>query len=124
MRGAPLAYVVWHQVKVAHINPGSCTYLNLDKEMIARTPIFVTKSNLRLNKDSLYRVYVDYQTDAFKVDNAMVYQMLTEMFTDTDAFVYVKQRKSIQDGQAVFFDIHKHFLSIDHVAKQATDAEG
>ena len=35
----------------------------------------------------------------------------------------MKQRKSIQDGWAVYFDIHKWFVDPDHVAKQATEAE-
>ena len=35
----------------------------------------------------------------------------------------MKQRKGTQDGQAVFFDIHKHFLGPYHVARQVTEAE-
>ena len=50
-RGGALFYVVWHHVKVAHIPPGSGTYLNLDEEMIARAPILDTWSNLRLNQN-------------------------------------------------------------------------
>ena len=83
---------------MAHIPPGSGTYLNLDKEMITRAPIINTRLDLRLNQGSLDRVYGDHQTDTFKVDNAMVYQMFSKMFTDTDAFVYVKQRRVMQDG--------------------------
>ena len=45
------------------------------------------------------------------------------MFTDTDAYIYMKQRKGKQDSQAMFFDIDKQFLSPDHVARQATEAE-
>ena len=41
-----------------------------------------------------------------------------------DAYVYVKQSKAMQDNQAVYFDIHKHFCGPDHVARQAADAEG
>ena len=46
MRSTPLAYVVWHHVKVAHISPGFGTYLNLDKEMTTRAPIIGSKSSL------------------------------------------------------------------------------
>ena len=98
MRGALLAYVVWHHVKVAHISPGSGTYLDLDKDMINRAPIVNAKSNLRLGQDSMDRIYMDYQTDTFKVENAMVYQVFTKMFIDTDIFVYVKQRRGMQDS--------------------------
>ena len=67
MRGGALAYVVQHHVKVAYIPPGSGTYLNLDEEMIIRAPIVDTRSNLRLNQDSLDRVYVGHQTDTFRL---------------------------------------------------------
>ena len=30
----------------------------------------------------------------------------------------------MQDSQAVFFDVHKHFLGPDHVARKTADAEG
>ena len=80
-------------------------------------------SNLRLSQDSLERVYVDHQADTFNVDNAMVYQIFSKMFTDMDAFVYVKQRRGTQDSQAVFFNVHKHFLYPDHMARQAAGAE-
>ena len=109
---------------MAHIPPGSGAYLNLDMEMIAWAPIIDARLNLRLNQGSLDRVYIGYQDDTFKVDNAMVYQMFSKMFTDMDAFVYVKQRRGMQDGQAVFFNIHKHFLGPDHVARHAADAKG
>ena len=72
MRGTLLAYVIWHHVKVAHISPGSGAHLNLDEEMITRASIIDASLNLRLNQDSLDRVYVDHQVDAFKVDNTMV----------------------------------------------------
>ena len=29
----------------------------------------------------------------------------------------------MQDSQTAFFDIHKHFLGPDHVARKATDAK-
>ena len=38
-----------------------------------------------------------------------------------EAYIYMKQRKGMQDGQAVLFDIHKQFLGPDHVACLATD---
>ena len=92
--------------------------------MIAWAPIVDARSNFGLNKDSLDRVYLDHQCDIFKIDNAMVYQILSKVLTDMDAFVYLKQRKAMHDGQAAFFDIHKCFLGPDHVARQVTDAQG
>ena len=42
---------------------------------------------------------------------------------DKDAFVYMKQKKSMQHGGAVFFDVHRQYLRPDHVASHATEAE-
>ena len=41
---------------------------------------------------------MDHQADIFKVDNAMVYQIFSKMFIDMDTFVYVKQRRGMQDS--------------------------
>ena len=76
MRVTPLAYVVWHHVKVAHISTGYGAYLNRDKEMIPRAPIANAKSNLKMTQETLDRVYLSHQIDTFKIDNAMVYQIL------------------------------------------------
>ena len=107
-------------IKVLHISPTYDAYLN---QIIARAHVFDSKLNLKLNQEMLDTVYWDYQCDTFKIDNALVNQILSKVFTDTNAFVYLKQRKSTQDGWAMFFDIHKHFLSPNHVARLATKAE-
>ena len=90
--------------------------------MISRTSIIDAKSNLRMTQDTLDRAYLRHQV--VKIDNAMVYQILSKVFTDMKAFVYMKQRKPLQDGQAVYLDIHEHFLGPDHVVRQATGAHG
>ena len=46
VRGALLAYNVWHHVKDVHISPGYGTYLNHDEEMIARALIINGKLHL------------------------------------------------------------------------------
>ena len=109
-----MSYVVHCHIKVAHISPEYGAYLNLDEEMIARNPIFDLKSNLKLNQETLDTVYLKYQCDTSKIDNALVYQILSKVFTDMGAYVNMIQRKSIKDSQAVFFDIHKGFLDHDH----------
>ena len=75
--------------------------------MIARAPIVDAKTNLKMVQDSLDRAYLSYQCDTFKIDNALVYQILTKMFMDMDTYVDMKGRKGIQYDQAVFFDVHK-----------------
>ena len=79
--------------------------------------------NLKFSQDLLDRVYLDHQCDAFKINNALVYQILWKMITNTDAYVYMKQRNRTQYDQAVFIDIHKQFFRPGHVARQATETE-
>ena len=67
MRGTQLTYVVLCNVKVAHISPGSKAYLNLHKD---------ANSNLMMSQDTLDRVYLNHQADTFKINNAMMYQIL------------------------------------------------
>ena len=80
--------------------------------MIARAPIVDSKSNLKMNQEALNKVYLHYQCDTFKIDNALVYQILLKMLMEMDIYVYMKQRKSTQDGQAVFFHIPNHFMAL------------
>ena len=93
-----MTYVIQCHVKVAQILSGCGAYLNLDKEMNARTAIIDSKLNLKLSQDSLDRVYLDLQCDTFTINNALVYQIVYKMFTDMDAYVYVKQRKGMKNG--------------------------
>ena len=45
------------------------------------------------NVDSLY--------DSFQNDNALMHYIISKLFTDTDFYCHVEQRKSMQDYQAV-----------------------
>ena len=74
VRGTLLAYVVWHQIKVACILPVYLTYLNLDDEMTARALIVNAKLNLKLTQICLNRAYLSYKCDTFKINNALMYQ--------------------------------------------------
>ena len=94
VRGVLLAFVVQCHLKVSHISPGYDAYLNLEEEMIGRTPIVNAKLNFKFSQDCLDRVYFDYQGDTFKIENIFKYQILSKIFMDTDLYVYVKQRKS------------------------------
>ena len=107
---------------VAHISPGYDVYLNLDKEIITRAFIVDAESYLKMTQDSLDRACLSYQWDRFKVNNALVYHILSMVFADTDACVNVKQRKSTQNGREVYIDIQKHLLGPNHAARQVADA--
>ena len=52
-----------------------------------------------------------------------MYQIISKVFTDMDAYVYMKQRKDLQDCQVVYFNVHRWFFGPDHVASYATEAE-
>ena len=54
--------------------------------MIARAPIVNLKSNLKLNQETLDRDYLEYQCGRFKIDKALVYQILSKVFMDTDMY--------------------------------------
>ena len=53
----------------------------------------------------------------------MVHLILSKILMDTNTYVYVKQRKSMEDCQAVLFNIHNQYLGPDHVARQTEEAE-
>ena len=93
VRGSSLACVIQHHVKVEHILPGYGAHLKVDKGMTARAPIVKRKSNFKLNQESLDRVYLDYQCDTFKVDNALVYQILLKVFTGMDTYGRLQMQK-------------------------------
>ena len=40
-----------------------------------------------------------------------------------DAYIYMKLRMSTQNGQGVFFNVHKTVIVPDHVVRQATKEE-
>ena len=79
--------------------------------MITRAPIVDSKLNLKMNQKSLNRVYLDHQCDTFRTGNTLVYHILSKIFPDKGDYIVMKKRKSMQDGSAVFFDIHKLFLA-------------
>ena len=91
--------------------------------MIAKASMVDTMLNSKFSEVSIDTVSFLHEVDAFKIYNDLVYQILSKIFTDMDAYVYLKQQKSSQDAQAVYFDIHKGFLGTDHVTRQAAETE-
>ena len=59
-------------------------------EMIARAPIVDEMSKSRHSRGSLNKFYYVYKVSTFKIDNALVHQILSKIFTDMDAYVYMK----------------------------------
>ena len=85
-------------------------FLNLDEDMTARASILDAKSNINLTQEFSDRVFLSYQYIIFNIDNALVHNIISMMFMDTDSYIYMKQRKSKQGDQAVYFNVHKHFV--------------
>ena len=63
-------------------------------------------------------------SSVIKFNDDLVYHILLKILMDMDAYVYVKQKYSMQNGQTVFFDIHNQLLRPDHVIRQSTKVEG
>ena len=87
IREVLLAYVVQLHIKVQYILPGYDAFLNLDKEMITRALIIDETSNLRFFQESFGRIYFSYQCNTFKINNTLVYSVLSKIFMHMDAFV-------------------------------------
>ena len=67
-------------------------------------PIIDAKSNLKMAQESLDRAYLSYHVNTIKMNNALVCQILSKVFTNMDAYVYLKQRKATQNGKSLYFD--------------------
>ena len=106
-----------------HIFPGYGTYLNLDEEIIARASIVYIKSNLKMTQNSLDSMYDSCPCDIFKIDNTSVYHIFSKIFMDINMYVSLKHRNIIEDGQAMYFDVHMRLLGLDHETRQAAEAE-
>ena len=76
-----------------------------------------------MTQECLDSINLSKKGDTFKIDNALLYLILSKIFMDMDAYVHMKQRKNAQDSWALFFNIHKQVQSPDHVARQAIKAE-
>ena len=97
---------------MAHIAPGCDACLNLDEKMITRAPIVNPNSHLEMTQGCLDSVYLSYQWGTFNIINALLYQICSNIFMDMNAYVYMKQRKSMEDGEAMYLVVHHIFLTL------------
>ena len=58
-------------------------------------PFVDAEGNFKMTQETLDRAYLSYQVDTFKTNNALVYQILSNVFMVMDADIYVKQRKTM-----------------------------
>ena len=112
MRDVPLEYVVRQHVKVVHVLPWDSTCLNLDKKIIARAPILGAKSSLKKTQGCLDTSYLNWLYDTFTISNAFVYHIFSMIFIDTDAYLYVKQRKLCRVVELCSLTSIRNFLAL------------
>ena len=137
-----MTYVIWHYIKVAHISLWYLAYLNFDEDIITTVPKVDTMSNLQKFQNWLGIRYINSQYETCKNDNALMYHVISKLFTITDSYCHVTQRKSIHDDQAVFCNTQaisgqrklqcsynddkgkdRFVASVSHSKKQYTDVE-
>ena len=71
-----------------------------------------------MTQDGLDKAYASYQD----LQCICVSHSLKD-FMDMDAYISLKQQKSTQDGQAVYFNVYNWFLGPNHEAMQDAEAE-
>ena len=98
-------------------------YLDLDEEMITKVLSVNEMLNLNQTQSCLDRAYVSWSAGSVIHSRHWCIISPQIFLQGMDAYVYSKQRKSMQDGQTVFFNINKEFLNPDNVVRQATDGE-
>ena len=56
--------------------------------------------------------YANWQCNVFEFNNVLVHHTLSKYFTEKDAYIYMKLRKSSLDCYAVYQNIYKYFLAL------------
>ena len=59
----------------------------------------------------------------YKINNKTLYDILDQIYKDTDLYPYVKQHKSKRDGRGAFYGIHSRRLGPNHVNATASKAK-
>ena len=89
--------------------------------MIARMlHLPLDKNKLLLEKDAQT---AHARTAEYEIDNKNVYNILDQIFKDTNFYPYVKQHKSKRDSRGAFYAIHSRWLDQNHVNATASEAE-
>ena len=122
----PLSYVVRKELfpPAAAVDPGfgdiGTKYNNHDDEMIARQRIIdasVATMDLKVHEKN------GPFTDNFTRDRATVYDLLSALFNNTDAYAVIKPYKTKSDGRGAWLALTNHYLGEDNVGHMAGMAE-
>ena len=83
--------------------------------------------HLPTEKDKLFSEHNNHSvlvhTVEYKIDNISVYNILHQIFKDTDLYPYVKQHKYKRDGREAFYAIHSMWSDLNHVNATASEAK-
>ena len=110
----PLAYIIRDDVdpKPEADDPAS-DYTNYADELIARAPHYIGAAGAA-NRD---------RAQAYKDDNILVFNKLSEMFRDKDCWAYMQQSSRRRDGRDAFMRLKQHYLGKNNVDYLASTAE-
>jgi len=111
--GAPLSYVVRKQLipPVGADDPAT-NYDTLDEEMISRAPIIEGRVG---TEDGPF-------TESSVMDRLKVWEKLSVLMADHEAWTYFKVGRKSKDGRKAFLAVDSHYLgpnNVDHMARAA-----
>ena len=110
----PLASIIRKTITV-QVNGDYPKYVTPDDKMIIRMLHLPPDKNKLHNKQSAQSEY--------EIDNRSVYDILDQIYRNTDLYQYVKQNKSKRDGRGVYYAIHSRWLGPNHVNMTASEAK-
>ena len=90
-------------------------------EMIARI-LYLPPDKNRLHNEQSAQSVIEHMVKN-KINNRNVYNILEQIWKDTDLYPYVKQHKSKRNGRGAFYAIHSRWLDLNHVNVTASEAE-
>ena len=106
----PLAYIVRENViPPDHNDDPEGNYTNYTEELIARAPHYVPGTQ--------------NFCEAYKTDNALVYNKLATLFREKDCWTYMQQATRRRDGRAAYLGLKNHYLGPNNVDNLANTAE-
>lgn len=107
----PLAYILREEVDPPADNQDpQSNYTDFAEELIARAPHYTNVNHTE-------------HTQAYKDDNILVFNKLSEMLRDKDCWTYMQRAHRTRDGRMAFMSLKEHYLGKNNVDNLATQAE-
>ena len=106
----PLAYITRDNVEVPAGPDPATNYSTKQEEMIMRAPHTTTPGG-------------NVTTEAYKVDNVAVWELLFKLTREHSCYSYVKPHLRAKNGRAAYLALKEHYLGTGHADDMATKAE-